>query len=124
MTISSVPLPEALVHDIVTQVCQAIPDSLDKVILYGLYARGEATDESDVDVMAIIDNGKELENTLRRDMVDISYELSLAYGVEVTVLLQDKDEYEQWQKHIPFLRNVSREGIVVYERTTANTLPV
>lgn len=102
MTVGIVPLPEALVHDIVTQICQAIPASLDKVILYGSYARGEATDESNVDVMAIIDNGKELENTLRRDMVDISYELSLAYGVEVTVLLQDKDEHKQWRTHIPF----------------------
>ena len=123
MTISDVQLTGDLLHDVVTQVCRAIPDDLEKVILYGSYARGEATDESDVDIMAVVDNGKELEKTVRQIMVDISYELSLAYGVEVTVLLQDKDEYEQWQPYIPFLRNVNREGIVVYERTTADTLP-
>lgn len=124
MTINDIQLPGDLLHDIVTQVCRAIPADLEKVILYGSYARGEATDESDVDIMAVVDNGKELEKTVRQIMVDISYELSLAYGVEVTVLLQDKDEYEQWQPYIPFLRNVNREGIVVYERTTADTLPV
>ena len=124
MTINDIQLPGDLLHDIVTQVCRAIPADLEKVILYGSYARGEATDESDVDIMAVVDNGKELEKTVRQIMVDISYELSLAYGVEVTVLLQDRDEYEQWQPYIPFLRNVNREGIVVYERTIVDTLPV
>ena len=124
MTINDIQLPGDLLHDIVTQVCRAIPADLEKVILYGSYARGEATDESDVDIMAVVDNGKELEKTVRQIMVDISYDLSLAYGVEVTVLLQDRDEYEQWQPYIPFLRNVNREGIVVYERTIVDTLPV
>lgn len=87
--------------------------SLQKVLLYGSYARGEETSESDIDVMALVDMSREELASYRRAVSDFSSTLDLQYGVLLSIKLQDTETFNRYANTLPFFQNVVREGISV-----------
>lgn len=80
-------------------------DSLKKLILYGSVARGEETEESDVDVFAVVDEKEDLE-MLR----DLAYKIGvLENGVVISVQGQTEKRFRERRNH-PFIRTVREEG--------------
>lgn len=94
----------------------AICPKLEKIILYGSYARGDNTSDSDVDVMIIIDDTEEAVREYRKKISLISSELSLKYDVLLSVLLRDKKSFEKRSQYVPFYQNVVNEGVEWYGR--------
>lgn len=78
------------------------------VYLYGSYARGEEDDESDVDVLVVLEYfdsyGTEVERT-----GDLVAHLSLEYGLSISTVFVK--EFEWHEKETPFLTNVREEAI-------------
>ena len=83
-------------------------DDIIKIILFGSVARGEDTEESDIDILIITANSDELSDKINNVAVDI---------------ILEKDEFisphvmseEHFNKTIdyPFLTNVLKEGIII-----------
>jgi len=84
---------------------------LRRIILFGSYARGEATPESDMDVLVVLE---EVRNTSQEagQLVPLIAKLNLKYGVLLACLPIDLAEHEKGST--PLLRNVHREGVLVY----------
>ena len=89
-------------------------EHLDSVILYGSYARGDYTPDSDVDMMILV-KGIAPENLWRyRDSItEKSSELGLAYDVQITPLIKDADTFRKYLGVLPFYQNVMKEGLMV-----------
>ena len=83
---------------------------LERVVLFGSQARGDATSESDVDVLVVLRGevvpGEEIERT--GDMVA---GLSLLHGVSISRVFVSEDRFRE--ERTPFLLNVRREGVPV-----------
>lgn len=81
---------------------------LRRLILYGSYARGEATPGSDVDVLVVlggaVERGAEIERIVR-----VTYDILLARGVHLSAF--PMEELEFLTRATPLLLNVRREGI-------------
>lgn len=82
-------------------------DRLKTMILYGSWARNEATDDSDIDV-AIVLNGevnpcKEIDR-----MIDIITDINLEHGVLLSVYPVSQQKYEHVNS--PLLINLRMEG--------------
>ena len=81
---------------------------LKNVILYGSWARGDATEDSDIDLLIILEGkiapGKEIDR-----MIDIITELNLKHGVLISVVPVSEEEYSTINS--PLLMNVRREGV-------------
>jgi predicted nucleotidyltransferase len=81
---------------------------LKQVILYGSWARGEATSESDVDLLIVLAGnivpGLEIDR-----MIDIITEINLKYNVLISVYPISEVSYAT--SNSPLLINVRREGI-------------
>ncbi len=90
-------------------------DKLNKIILYGSYARGDQTDESDIDIMIVLNCNADEVKKLRSQTAEMSSDISLEQGVFLSVLLRDKEHFEENRDFLPFYRNITREGIAVYE---------
>mgnify|MGYP002358890171 CR=1 FL=1 len=88
-------------------------DRLDKIILYGSYARGDFNNDSDIDILVILNNdvnkSKEINN-----MMDIITDLNLDYNTLISVIPISKYEYDNINS--PLLINIRREGIVAWMR--------
>ncbi|MBR6222138.1 MAG: nucleotidyltransferase domain-containing protein [Lachnospiraceae bacterium] len=86
---------------------------MDRVILYGSYARGEETSESDVDI-ALVLNGEDVEEK-HEAMNEIIIDYELDQGVTLSVIAVDKKEYDDWNDVIPFYKNITKEGILLWK---------
>ena len=86
---------------------------LDRVILYGSYARGDYDEESDIDVMALVDMDKNELAAYRRSVNAFSNQLDLKHDVLLSIKLQDKETFTQWADALPFFKNVLRDGILI-----------
>lgn len=83
----------------------ALGEHIHDLILFGSTVRGETRGrDSDVDVFVILDR-KAYESVLR----EIAYDISLEYGVVVSLHAQTKDGFEERRDH-PFIRTVLNQG--------------
>ena len=76
--------------------------------LYGSYARGEADEESDVDILVVLEQfesyGREVDRT-----AELRSELSLKYGITISQVFMRQAE---WLKgETPFLSNVREQAV-------------
>lgn len=79
-------------------------DRLEEIILYGSHARGDATPNSDIDLLVVLRGtpGQEIDR-----MIDSS-SLNLKHNVLISVVPVSKKEYERPRS--PLLKNARREA--------------
>lgn len=86
---------------------QVAPDC--KAILYGSEARGEATADSDIDVLIILPDNYETFAQRKIAITESLYDVELATGVSVSPLIVLKSLWERMKT--PFTCNVAKDGI-------------
>ncbi len=86
---------------------------LQTVILYGSYARGEQTDESDIDIAIVLKKGNT--ESMHDSMIDtvVDYELDIAKTLSIVPI--DYENYQEWRKVLPFYKNIDKEGIIIWK---------
>ncbi len=85
--------------------------SLDSVILYGSYARGDYDDESDIDIMIIADISSDEMKLWTKKFSDYSLDMDLKYDIVLSLVLQDKKTYDKYKTTYPFFKNIEKEGV-------------
>lgn len=88
-------------------------NKLDKVILYGSYARGDYNEYSDVDIMVLtILTDIEIEK-IEPILFDLAFDFQMDYGIDINVVVKNKEHFEYWLGVLPFYNNVKKEGVVL-----------
>lgn len=86
-------------------------DDICEIYLYGSYARGDYTAESDIDLAAVVKGNREkLQGSLKR-VWEISSDVELEYGVIVSPTVIPYSEFESYKYVLPYYRNIVREGV-------------
>jgi len=84
-------------------------ERLERVVLYGSQARGDAQPDSDIDILVILSG--EFNSTIEQDRVSyITSDLDLKHDVLITTLILSEDHLER-HKDWSFFASVRREGI-------------
>ena len=92
-------------------------DKMDKVLLYGSYARGDYTDDSDIDIMIILDCPKEEVAAYRRKTSQMASRIGLEYDVLISIILRDKETFDSRKEELLFYQNVVKDGIKLYVKS-------
>ncbi|MBE6504984.1 MAG: nucleotidyltransferase domain-containing protein [Methanobrevibacter sp.] len=96
-------------HNIVREFADAIrSDDIVKIILFSSVARGDDTEESDIDILIITTNSDELSDEINSAAVDIILEKDEFISPHVM-----SEEHFNNTIDYPFLNNVLKEGIVI-----------
>jgi len=88
---------------------QIYGENLSQTILFGSQARGEATNNSDIDVLIILKGKVNVGEEIKKTSYIIS-ELSLEYDQVISRLFMDEDSFYNYNS--PLLRNIRKEGIL------------
>lgn len=109
-------MPE-IVRDIIYQFSQRMRklfgSRLSKVIVYGSYARGNYRENSDLDMMILVDLSEEEIKKIENDVYDIAFEIEMNTGIDIYPIIKSEAQYEYWVDVLPYYRNVREEGVVV-----------
>ncbi|MAU02138.1 MAG: hypothetical protein CL608_33795 [Anaerolineaceae bacterium] len=111
-------MAESLVEELIAKFGEQVL----AVILFGSRARGDATDESDMDFLIIM---SEVDNTIKREIRFLTTEIWLEHGIFLSTSIISNTHWQQLQKLKTALYcNISDDGIILFQRFQLNELNV
>ena len=99
-----------LVHQLKERIADAYGERFAGLRLYGSYARGEAREDSDVDLLVLLHGEVDRWAEIDR-LVDLSHDLELETGEIFSLLPRSVEEFESGESF--FFRNVHRDALAL-----------
>lgn len=87
---------------------------IQRIILYGSYARGDFNLESDVDIMVLLNCEQKEIMERRKEISRIASRVGLKNDIMVSLLARNCADYENQMEYQPFYQNIEREGVEIY----------
>jgi predicted nucleotidyltransferase len=100
---------QQLVRQIKEYLLKQYRKKIKQVILYGSHVRGEATEDSDIDVLVVVDDSLD-PFEVRNSLSALLYDILLDTGELISVITIPEQLFRSYNS--PFLLNVREEGIV------------
>lgn len=100
-----------IIEEFKRRIEQRFPGELIRLVLFGSKARGDATPESDVDLLVVIRS----ENWRLGDEIrGVGYALELEHGVVLSIQVISLDHYERLRASgTQFFQVLEQEGVIV-----------
>jgi len=111
---------ERTIAQLTKTLVENLQDEIESIILYGSVARGEANENSDIDILIITRRGnRELYNKISK----IRTKIDLENNTLTTLIQMSKNEIEKYMRfNSPFIENILKEGVTLYDRGLLNKL--
>jgi len=101
----------SLLKDLQEYMINVFHDRLNRIYVFGSYARGDNDNESDVDFLVIIDDDI---NKYDDIILDIIVEISLKHDKVVPIFLENHDAFNKYSNIKPLYKIIKQEGIEIY----------
>ena len=102
---------KTLLADYLAEIQKIYGLHLKSVILYGSYARGDYTPESDVDIMILVDLPDDELDQYADELAEVGFEYNVAHDIWMMPVVIIQDHFNHWVKAYPFYENVQKEGV-------------
>lgn len=90
----------------------AIKNNANLVILFGSYAKGNATKNSDIDLIIIEETHLQYLKRLDKYL----YPLMDIFKTEINLFVYTPEEFRKIKENNLFIKNILKYGIIIYER--------
>ncbi len=95
----------------IKQIAQTLyGDELADVVLYGSYARNEAWEESDLDLMVVFKTPHQYHTEIKK-IIPLTFPIQLENDIFISFLLTDVEKFSSTP--LPIYNNIKREGIFI-----------
>ena len=106
------------VREYVNHIHNDFPGRILAVILFGSKARGDAGEESDIDLFVLVDME---DHTLRSDLWRIASDVSLEHNVVLSVRVFAQERWAETRRiRLPLFRSIEANGILLTSETPRN----
>lgn len=110
-------MPKSTLNEILEKVAdnskRIFGTSLVSVILFGSYARGDFDDESDIDILLLVDLPSDALVLYRAELDSLCGELLWEYGIVVSIIEKDITTYNRYSDCLPFYKNIEKDGVKI-----------
>jgi len=104
---------KAALSEFVARLREKYADEVMLVMLFGSKVRGDFDEESDLDVLVVVEGNDRW--PYWRAITDLTSDLLLDYEVNVSALVFDEEHYRWLMEHrTPIYNNTTREGVLVW----------
>lgn len=87
---------------------------LQKVILYGSYARGDFRPESDVDILILLDLSDIELKAYSQQLSYMTYDFNMDNDLDIKPIAKCETHFRKWLLNYPFYASIHKEGVVLY----------
>lgn len=105
-----------LIYEFAKDMKRQFGKDLSKVIIYGSYARGDYTENSDIDVMILVKTPESKIREYVEPVSDCAFHYLMEYGIDISPVIKNEEHFNYWVDNLPYYRNVRDEGVVVHAR--------
>ncbi len=108
---------ETIIQEFVEKVDNLLGTRINKIILYGSYARGDYNEKSDIDIMILTDLSDKEIIEYREQISNIAFDIEFDnnFDVMISPLVKNIDKFNYWLEALPFYMNIVKEGVVLSE---------
>ncbi len=99
-----------LVRRIKNYLIEKYGERIRRVILYGSYARGQFTENSDIDILVLVDDTLS-PFEVRENISDLLLDILINEGELMSVIVLPESFFENY--NYPFMLNVKKEGVKI-----------
>lgn len=85
-----------------------------QVSLFGSYARGDNTKDSDIDILVVVKGSQGKKSHYNSALCEMSANFNIDYDVDIKVIDISSDYFYKWHTVDPFLLNVARDEVRLY----------
>ncbi len=104
----------SILKEYAEQIHVFLGERLTDVILYGSYARGEATTESDVNILILVNMSEEQVHEVEAEIMLYTYEINVTYDILIHPLVKVYKLYHFWSSVYPLYQKIDSEGVKFY----------
>ena len=108
-----------MIHNIVYQFAKQLReiygDELKKVVVYGSYARGDYRDDSDIDIMILLDLSDMDIKQYRHELSGETFDFNMDHDLDIKPIAKSQQHFQNWVDAYPFYANVEKEGVKLFE---------
>ena len=105
------------IHDVLLEFARRVKTVMEhhfkKIVVYGSYARGDYTENSDIDVMIFTELTEEEIKKIENTIYDISFDMQMECGVNISVIIKNEKDFNYWLGTLPFYNNIQKEGVEI-----------
>ncbi len=105
---------ELLMKRYIEEIKKIYGTSLSRIILYGSYARGDFHQDSDIDVMILLDMSELELKKYSQELSYMTYDFNLDYDLDIKPIVKSEEHFRKWTENYPFYANVQKEGVTLY----------
>jgi uncharacterized protein len=103
------PIVQEAISRFTEKIQTQFPGKIYQIILFGSYARGDYHNDSDVDLLVLINDDSW---ELKKSIMDAGFYFYPEIGVMISAKVMTKEQYQKRSGFL-FIQEVSREGITV-----------
>ena len=89
-------------------------DKLTKIIVYGSYARGDFRENSDIDIMILVDMSDIELKSYGEQLSYMTYDFNLDHDIDIKPIAKSEEIFNKWVVNYPFYSNIHKEGVILY----------
>ena len=102
-----------LLKDAYNQIKELYGNNLEKIILFGSYARGDFREYSDIDIMVLVNCDNERIKEFDDGVSQIGENICNDYNAVIQTMVFNIDYFNEWKNHMPLFVNVIKDGVLM-----------
>ena len=106
-------LSDKMREELVQGLTDIFGNNISMIILYGSVARGNAAEESDVDIAIVVRS--QMNDGTKRRFLSWAADMDIRYERVFSIVDILESNMKKWEDVLPYYRNVKREGIVLWK---------
>lgn len=106
-------LSDEMQEELIRGLTNIFQKNLSMIILYGSVARGEAMEESDIDIAIIVKH--QINGEIRKQFIRWTANMDIRYERVFSIVDIQESNMKKWGNVLPFYQSVRREGIVLWK---------